>query len=298
MVIVNGAIEIFITVAEKGSVTEAAKSLFISQPAISKTIKGLEVELGIQLFHRSKRHGLRLTEAGQRILDLAYSMQYIENAMYQVGFQENNFVGGRVKVASLPLTTQIVLAPALRAFREMHPLVTVEIREGNPSEIRAMVESYAVDFALSESPFEPLDSLPLVRDEMCAFVAKGKSDPLVNLHMANKELVLCDAGMELVVDAVGKDANGIVNSTVVRDSHTAIGLVAHGNGTGVMSRLALSTASYQLETYPLEPPIHIDYGIVATNLDELTPVARELCRVIRETVANLVADGIIPTPQT
>lgn len=72
MIMLNHNLRIFIRVAEKGSITETANELYISQPAVSKAIKILEDELNLKLFHRDKRKGLILTDIGHEILFIAF----------------------------------------------------------------------------------------------------------------------------------------------------------------------------------------------------------------------------------
>ena len=87
MIMLNHNLRIFIRVAEKGSITETANELYISQPAVSKAIKILEDELNLKLFHRDKRKGLILTDIGHEILILARQMEKTENRMYQAAFR-------------------------------------------------------------------------------------------------------------------------------------------------------------------------------------------------------------------
>ena len=79
----NNNLRIFITVAELESLTEAAKKLYISQPAVSQAIKKLEEELGVKLFIRNKRSRLMLTDIGKKVLAIAYQMTDLENRLYQ-----------------------------------------------------------------------------------------------------------------------------------------------------------------------------------------------------------------------
>ena len=66
MIMLNNNLHIFITAAQTGSLTEAAKKLYVSQPAISQAIKKLEEELNVKLFIRNKRSNLILTDVGKR----------------------------------------------------------------------------------------------------------------------------------------------------------------------------------------------------------------------------------------
>ena len=110
MIMLNNNLRIFITAAELQSLTETAKKLYVSQPAISHAIKKLEEELGVRLFIRNKRSTLTLTEAGKDILALAYQMADLENRLYQRAYAENHLMGGVIRVATVPLGASLVLA--------------------------------------------------------------------------------------------------------------------------------------------------------------------------------------------
>ena len=71
-------LKIFINVADSGSITRAAEALFISQPAVSKAIRSIEDDLGVSLFYRDKKTGIKLTDTGERILPYARKMLLME----------------------------------------------------------------------------------------------------------------------------------------------------------------------------------------------------------------------------
>ena len=151
MIMMNNNLRIFIQVAERGSFTQVANELYISQPAISRAVKALEDELKVKLFFRDKRSGLILTDAGEKILKLARQMADTENRIYQTAFRENNFLGGKVRVASMPILTSVILSKVFYQFRKKYPYVTVELLEGSSAEIRKAVEEHQVDFGLTSS---------------------------------------------------------------------------------------------------------------------------------------------------
>ena len=101
----NRNLELFIKVAEYGSITKAAKALYITQPAISNALAKLEGELGVKLFFRDKRNGLLLTEVGKQILLLSRQMEDIDNRIYQTAYQEKHLLRGRLRIAVL--TSQV-----------------------------------------------------------------------------------------------------------------------------------------------------------------------------------------------
>ena len=112
------SLEIFITVVDKGSFTEAARFLYISQPAVSKTINSLELDLNVRLFRRDRKNGLILTDIGHQILSLARMMKKLETQIYQSAQQENNLLQGIIRIASIPVLSTNVLSKAIALFKE------------------------------------------------------------------------------------------------------------------------------------------------------------------------------------
>ena len=85
-------LKVFINVADSGSITRTAEALFISQPAVSKAVKAIEKELGVSLFYRDKKTGIKLTDTGERVLIYARQMLLLEEKLYQTAyFQKTNW---------------------------------------------------------------------------------------------------------------------------------------------------------------------------------------------------------------
>ena len=276
---ISHSLRIFLKVAENKSVTTTANELFISQPAVSKAIKILEQRLNVKLFHRDKRRGLILTDAGEKILLLARQMENMEERIYQTAFIENNFLGGKVRVASVPIATTLILSKALPIYRAKYPAVKVELTEGTPAEVQKMLENYSADFAITYSPFETFDSEVLIEDEM---VGIG-SDKTVELHDCIENIIFCRAGFEVVRNLFKVDVN---KNLVVQNAQTAIKLVEEGNGVAIISKLVLSATGENANICKVLPSIKTQLGLVAYNLSNLTPLASEFVRIIKEVNAQ------------
>lgn len=287
MVMINNNLKIFISVAEKGSITETANDLYISQPAVSKTIKNLEEELNLKLFHRDKRQGLSLTDAGFKILNLARQMNNIENRIYQTAYRENNFMGGKVTIASTPILTSLFLAPVFHKFTSMYPKVNLELIEGTPNEIHTAVESHQVDFGFIVSPESYLDKKVLFHDYMIAI--SRSAFPTVNpvsLDDDTDTFIFCKVGYETVIDALKLKTKKIDNHFVVQQPETVIAMVEEGNGIGVLSNMLLSMYPHKLYMQNIDPIIEMEVGLIAMDLNDLTPVATKLMEEIEQEVAN------------
>lgn len=125
MIMLNNNLRIFMKVAEKKSITEAADELYISQPAVSKAVKNLEDELCVRLFIRDKRAGLTLTDIGEKILRSAYQMADAENHIYQYAYMENHFLGGKLRIGTAPIFTSYVLSGLLPEYKKAYPEIHV-----------------------------------------------------------------------------------------------------------------------------------------------------------------------------
>ena len=285
---INRNLEIFIHVADSGSITETAHALYISQPAVSMAIKNLEQELEVQLFHRSKRRGLVLTSAGERILYYAHQMQEMENHIYQTAYLEKNLLGGKLKVASFPIVTSTILSKAIFRYRSLHPDVEVELIDCDPETVQSLVENHAVDLGISASPFGNVDHETLIVDRMVGiFRPEDPHPPKIDLFGDTKDLVFCTAGKKTVLDTLrGANRINFSNSLIVHNHETIVNMVQEGNGIGVISEFTLNAIPNDLIRCPVEPDVPVEIALVAPSLKDLTPVAAEFVRLIKAVMAG------------
>lgn len=143
--------QLFRTVAEAGSFSEAALRLHLSQPALSASIRKLEETLEVRLFDRTTRR-IALTPEGQELLRL--SARLIDEFEAVTGDLRDYLARrrGRVVVAALPSLAAITLPPALARLKAMHPGIEVTLRDTLNDEIQELVQSGAADFGLTVAP--------------------------------------------------------------------------------------------------------------------------------------------------
>ena len=142
---------VFKEVAEAGNISTAAKNLYISQSAVSQSIKQLETALQARLFSRSPR-GVSLTGEGQMLY------QYVRSALGLLATGEDKLsqaqqllLGTLVIGASDTVTAQF-LTPYLDAFHRLHPGIRLKIVSGRSAKVLSMLKSGAVDIAFASSP--------------------------------------------------------------------------------------------------------------------------------------------------
>lgn len=283
MIMMNNNLRVFINVAESGSFTATANELYISQPAVSRAIKALEDELKVKLFFRDKRNGLILTDVGKKILLLARQMADTENRIYQSAFRENNFLGGKVRVASMPILTSVILSKVFYKFRKKYPYVTIDLIEGSSMEIRKAVEEHRVDFGFTSSPFSDLDSKVMLTDCMVAVSPyKFEEKMPIDIRTDSEKYILCRAGHETVLEELRHKKIKLERSFIVQQAETVINLVKDGNGIGIISEFVLNATTNELYRHSVKPEVSIEIGIVANDLTDMTPVASALLVMVEE----------------
>jgi len=140
-----------ITVAEMGSYSKAAEKLFISQPALSQSIRRLEDELQVKLFHKKNGQmaptlsGLVIIEYGRKILELQQEMIDEVSDM-------NNVCNGTLTIGVSPFYQKLYLSQWLPAFQECYPGVVVAVQECYTQATIAGVINGDLDFGLISNP--------------------------------------------------------------------------------------------------------------------------------------------------
>ena len=145
------------TVRRGLNLTEAARALHTSQPGVSKQIKELEDELGVQIFSRRGKRFTGLTEPGRRIAEIAaHVLAEIEN-LRRVGKEFADEEAGSFIIATTHTQARYALPQVVTAFRRRYPRVHLQLLQGNPTVIGRMVIAGEADVAIAT---EALDQFP------------------------------------------------------------------------------------------------------------------------------------------
>lgn len=141
----------FVGVVAAGSFNKAAELLHVAQPALSRQIKALEEDLGVKLLFRTS-HGVQVTEAGQRLRELAdYLLRSAENVRVELSNLSNE-PSGKV-VVGLPPSLSTLVAPGLiEAAREKFPHVSIHVIEGLSVFLVDWIELGKIDIAVLTDP--------------------------------------------------------------------------------------------------------------------------------------------------
>ncbi len=158
------------------NITAAAERLYTSQPGVSKQLKLLEEELGMQLFVRKGKSLAGITPAGQQVIDRSrLIMQEVENirSLASDFYHEEE---GALSIATTHTQARYVLPDVIREFRKRYPGVSLNLHQGTSEQIADMVAQNSIDFAIatgSRELFSDLLLVPSYRWDRTIVVPKG-----------------------------------------------------------------------------------------------------------------------------
>jgi LysR family cys regulon transcriptional activator len=141
------------------NVTVTAESLYTSQPGISKQIRMLEDELGVQIFQRSGKHLTEVTPAGSAIIAIAGEiLDKVENIRH-IAQEFNDQNRGALSVATTHTQARYVLPKIIQRFISRYPDVALHMHQGTPIQISELASRGTVDFAIATEALELFENL-------------------------------------------------------------------------------------------------------------------------------------------
>lgn len=160
-----------IAVHEEGSISGAAKRLFITQPALSQTIQMVEKEIGARVFDRTTTP-ISLTCAGERYIASARKLVSLEQNLHREIEEIRQETSGRLRVGISTLRSMAILPRVLPRFFHLYPSVELELEETGSSSMEQLVLGGRVDLALLLSRsqvVEELTYITLCRERLLLF---------------------------------------------------------------------------------------------------------------------------------
>jgi LysR family cys regulon transcriptional activator len=170
------------------NVSVTAKSLYTSQPGISKQIRLLEDELGVEIFSRSGKHLTRVTPAGQKILKIAGDILRQVDSIKQLTQEHNSPNHGSLSIATTHTQARYALPPVIEDFIGKYPEVSLHMHQGTPVQISEKAADGTVDFAIATEALELFSDIlmmPCYRWNRCILVPKDH--PLAQLDRLTLE---------------------------------------------------------------------------------------------------------------
>lgn len=136
------------------NVSATAQSLYTSQPGISKQIRLLEDELGVEVFSRSGKHLTRITPAGEAILKVAGDILSQVGSIKKIAQEFSNEHKGDLSIATTHTQARYVLPNVISRFMNNFPDVSLHMHQGTPAQISELASDGTVDFAIATEALE------------------------------------------------------------------------------------------------------------------------------------------------
>ncbi len=244
------------TVRQGYSLTEVAEVLQASQPGVSRQLKGLEDELGVQLFVRSGRRLLGLTEPGKVALPFAQRLLEETRNLRRVCDDWLDPGAGVLSIAATHTQARYVLPATVKAFCERHPRVLLHLTQGSPEQITQQVLEGDVDLGIATEALAGhpgLIALPCYRWNHAVIAPKGheladraaRGEPLSLEQLARYPLVSYERGftgrgrIDEAFAKAGLQADFVLQAMDADVIKTYVGM---GLGVGVLASMAYDPA--------------------------------------------------------
>jgi LysR family nitrogen assimilation transcriptional regulator len=293
-------LEYFVRVAELGSFTRAAIALDVAQPALSRQVRLLEVELRQNLLARNGR-GATPTEAGKLLLEHGRGILHqVERAREELG-RVRGALAGRVAIGLPPSVAKVLAVPLIREFRRRMPEATLSITEGLSVGMQESLATGRLDIALLYNASASADTeiTPLLEEDLFLVERQAKATRTTPKAVALKDI----AALPLVIPSRPNAIRMLVESGLANlglrphialeiDGVAAIlELVADGAGSAVLSRNAVATSGrpQAFALRPITPRLRIKLSIAVSSQRPATLTQKAMLELIQQTARELLA---------
>ena len=232
----------------KLNLSAAAEALHTSQPGVSRQVRELESELGVDVFVRQGKRLTALTPAGERVVEIAERLWAEVENLKRVGLEFTRAEHGTFVIAATHMQARYILPPAIKLFTAKYPDVRLSIRQGSPRDLANGVIHGEADIAVATETLDRFPELitePLYRWHHCVVVPKdhplARVKKLTLARIAAYPLVTYDAAFtgRSALDETFAQANVPINVVLTAiDTDVIKTYVRHGLGVGIIAGVA------------------------------------------------------------
>lgn len=249
-------LEAFVSVAEEGSFSKAAKALFLTQPTVSAHISSLETELGVRLFVRNTKE-VNLSEDGQTLYGYAKQMIVLEKKIEAVFDRTRKESSHCIHIAASTVPSQYLLPQILAYFSEKYPKEQFKIMETDSAKVVEQIVNGNVDIGFTGTVLEKkyCQYIPFYRDELVVITPNSEKFRSLRENSsveaaADKEwiksepLILREEGSgtrkeaEKIMRRMGINTDSLNIVASMENQETIKRSVSKGVGISIISRLA------------------------------------------------------------
>lgn len=295
-------LEYFVRVAEMGSFTRAAQALDVAQPALSRQVRLLEVELRQNLLLRNGRGALP-TDAGRLLLEHARGILHqVERAREELG-RVGGALAGRVAIGLPPSLSRALSVPIMRAVRQQLPQASVSICEGLSTNMQEWLTTGRLDIAVlyNAQPAPSIELSPLLEEDL--FLVQLRPPGATQGTPPNAISLADIARLPLVIPSRPNALRMLVETEMANlglrpevaleiDGVAAIlDLVADGAGAALLSRNAVSSAQRPevFQLHPIhQPPLRARLSIATSSQRPTTLTQKSCLNLLRHTAQAIL----------
>ncbi|BCG57388.1 LysR family transcriptional regulator [Paenibacillus sp. URB8-2] len=278
--------EIFHTVVELGSLSQAAAELGFTQSAVSHAIASLESEWGFSILSRG-RAGVHLTSSGELILPYIREILKGNELLKQQIANINGLEAGTVRIGTFASVSIRWLPRIMSYFAESHPSIEMKLLEGSYEDIEHWIASGAVDFGFLSLPApKSFEVIPLKKDRMVLIVPE--KHPFAAQHEVRFEQIK-EEQFILPKKSCDNDARRILKENHVspnikfelEDDQAIISMVQNGMGISILPEMVLHQVPSHIRILDLEGDHYRSIGIAAPSLKSMSPAARKIVKYVQ-----------------
>jgi LysR family nitrogen assimilation transcriptional regulator len=293
-------LKFFVRAAEQGSLTRAAADLAVAQPVLSRQIRDLESELGVQLLSRNGR-GVALTEAGKRFLLRAQSISQDVQAAREEASSQRTSPSGTVSVAMIPSAGAILWVPLLARVQKSFPDIRLQVAEGYSGHIVEWLAGGKTDVGLVYQPQRaPNLHRELLLDERLYLVGAPdqpafRSGRIDFPHLAKLPLILPAAphSVRRLMQTIAAKRRVTLNIELEVNAYPAIkSIVIARRGFTVLPAAPVLPEVHagQLAIAEIHNPVLTQQvALVTSSHHGASSAARAVCRIIKQLVEEMIA---------
>ena len=274
-------------VIERGSYSEAALELGVSQSTISHAVQELEAALGARLLERG-RHGAKPTVLGERVALHARSVLASLEAMREEVALDRASLSGTLRIASVRSFATLTLPPILLGFRAAHPGVNFEMVdvESDPGGIEGgLLEGRADIGILAQPEVDGLMSFELLRDDyLLVWPEDGRDSPPGWADLDDANVMICEGECARLLRRYYEGSGRAFRPTIsTRDDSVILSLVAHGMGVALMPAISTHPLPVGVRAYPLPDPLERVIVASVTPSRYASPLVKAFIAALRGT---------------
>ena len=232
----------FKTIAQYGTITAAAKQLYISQPSLSQILRQIEDEVGTPLFDRSTSP-FHLTYAGERYLKAVEAMLDIETRLKEEIESIRRDDGGRLRLGISVTRAMQVLPDVIPIFTKAYPNVTIELTEAASASLEGLLQKGQIDLALAALEANEANiAYELIEKESIGILA-GKDSQLAQLVPSGTPISLEMVEKEAFVSLDTSHSSRIIQDRLFRRYNIRPKILLETSSLEVARRVALKSGA-------------------------------------------------------